>query len=89
VGRSILHTEEIMPLYDYECLKCSKLIEILLPMNSEPPKCCGEPMTRHYTIGTLRIKVKYPLWVDRMDDIHKAQEQRGERLRFVHPSEIL
>jgi hypothetical protein len=38
--------------------------------------------------GKPVIKMGYPAWVDRMEDIHKAQEQRGERLRMIHPSEV-
>lgn len=45
-------------------------------------------MTRRYTVDHVVIKMGAPLWTGRMDDIHKAQSQRGERLRFVHPSEI-
>ena len=77
-----------MPLYDYYCDTCGKAIEAYLPIKHDIPTCCASPMRRVYAGGVL-IKVKYPLWVDRMDDIHKAQEQRGERLRFVHPKEIL
>ena len=40
-------------------------------------------------MGNMLIKEKYPLWVDRMEDIHKSQEQRGERFRMIHPSEVL
>jgi hypothetical protein len=36
----------------------------------------------------MKVKMKYPGWIDKIDDIHKAQEQRGERLRFVHPREV-
>jgi len=46
-------------------------------------------MRRLYNMGNMLIKEKYPLWVDRMEDIHKAQEQRGERFRMIHPSEVL
>jgi len=45
-------------------------------------------MRRVYA-GRVLIKGKYPLWVDRIEDIHKAQEDKGEKLRFVHPSEVL
>lgn len=77
-----------MPLYDFTCDTCGKYEERFLPIQHDTPMCCGSFMRRVYTGGVL-IKEKYPLWVDRMEDIHKAQEQKGERLRFVHPSEIL
>ena len=76
-----------MPLYDYTCNGCGKTSEVLTPQ--EPvPSCCGEVMARAYK-GWVKINLKYPLWVDRMDDIHKAQEQRGERFRYIHPKEVL
>mgnify|MGYP001615385180 CR=1 FL=1 len=76
-------------IYDYQCGKCHQTTEAYVPTVVSPgPSCCGEVMTRVFTVDVLKIKMKYPLWVDRMDDIHKAQEQRGERLRYVHPKEI-
>jgi hypothetical protein len=78
-----------MPIYDYICDTCNKYETRYLPMNHEKPMCCGSVMRRVYNIDILKIKWHYPLWVNRIDDIHKAQEQRGERLRFVHPSEVL
>ena len=77
-----------MPLYDFNCKLCGKTEERLLPLD-EKPTCCGEVMTRLYSMGKVIIKMGYPKWVDRIDDIHKEQAQRGERLRMVHPSEIL
>lgn len=77
-----------MPLYDFICDKCGKSLEILTPMGGKPSVCCGEVMTRKYSMGKILIKEKYPLWIDRIDDIHKRESQNGERLRFVHPSEV-
>ena len=62
--------------------------EILSRMDVSAPVCCGEVMTRKYTMGRMRIKSGYPIWVDRIDDIHKAQADRGERLRMPHPREV-
>ena len=76
-----------MPLYEFACGKCGKTQELLLPLEHESPACCNTIMRRVYS-GRVKIKVKYPLWVDRIDDIHKAQEQRGERLRYVYPQEV-
>lgn len=77
-----------MPLYEYVCAVCGRTAERLLPMNSPAPLCCGQAMTRQWGGGHLIIKMKFPLWVEKMDDIHKAQEQRGERLRLVQPWEV-
>ena len=61
-------------------------------MDHTPPVCCGEAMKQLFcpTVNITQFYVgrNYPRWVDRMDDIHKAQEQKGERLRMVHPSEV-
>ncbi len=78
-----------MPIYPYVCPQCGKSEERVLPMVHEAPVCCGQPMQRRYAVDNLRIKEYGALWIDRIDDIHKAQEQRGERLRIVHPSEVL
>lgn len=77
-----------MPLYDYTCEQCGKSETILDGLNHVPPKCCGVNMKRLFSYQYL-IKEKYPLWVDRMEDIHKAQQEHGERLRMVHPKEVL
>jgi len=79
-----------MPLYAYICPKCGKALDdVYAPLSTTPPPvCCDAPMERRYG-GNLLIKEYSALWIDRMDDIHKAQEQRGERLRIVHPREVM
>ena len=82
------------PLYDYVCNECGNVRECYLPMEHKPPECCGVLMRRLYGAVAVRDSrsltgKRNELWIDRMDDIHKAQEQRGERLRFVHPKEVL
>ena len=76
-----------MPLFDYTCDRCRKTREYYLPMEHEAPICCGVFMRRLYS-GQIIVKMGYPSWVNRIDDIHKAQAERGERLRYVPPSEI-
>ncbi len=75
-----------MPLYDFVCPKCDHKLEVIARMDDKAPTCCGEVMNRLY--GNVFIKIKYPLWVDRISEIHKAQESRGERLRMVFPREV-
>lgn len=78
-----------MPLYEYECSECHKKLEIVSSMNACPPECCGKPMVRKYGGGHIKIKRGDELFIGRMSDIHKAQEQRGERLRFIQPKEVV
>ncbi len=78
-----------IPIYDFKCDTCGKSVEEYLPIEHDAPTCCDSSMRRIYNMGDILVKEKYPLWVDRMEDIHKAQEQRGERLRMIHPSEVL
>ena len=77
-----------MPLYVYSCPRCGQSKELLLQMEHSAPYCCGGVMNREYSIDALKIVSGPPLWTYRMDEIHKAQADRGERLRFVHPKEI-
>jgi len=83
-----------MPMYDYLCDVCGESQEVLALMGELPPTCCGAVMRRTY--GTVAIRdsqsltgSKHQLFMDRINDIHKRQEQKGERLRFVHPREVL
>lgn len=76
-----------MPLYEFHCERCGKSLDVILPIVHNTPACCNKVMKQAITKPS-RIKVGPPLWTGRMDDIHKAQEQKGERLRFVHPKEI-
>ena len=77
-----------MPLYGFACDSCGRVMEKLLPFEHTNPACCGLVMRQVYA-GRILVKMKYPLWVDRMEDIHKAQEQKGERLRMIYPKEVL
>ena len=77
-----------MPLYDYQCLKCGQSNEVLSRIGAPVPLCCGGFMTRLYTIDKVVIKWSPPGWVDRIFEIHKAQADRGERLRLPHPKEV-
>ena len=79
-----------MPIYDFACEKCGKVeTDVFIWCGTPGPVCCGIPMVRKYTAGNMQVKMTKELYIERMDDIHKAQEQRGERLRFVHPSEVI
>jgi hypothetical protein len=78
-----------MPLFDCSCSKCGKVKEVYVKtLGGLMPDCCGEVMTRTWNAGNQIVKMKYPLWIDRIDEIHKAQADRGERLRMPHPKEV-
>lgn len=78
-----------MPIYIYQCDRCVLEIEKIQGINGDAPHCpkCGVGMTKKPTCPAV-IKMGAPLWTNRVDDIHKAQSDRGERLRFVHPKEV-
>lgn len=84
-----------MPLYEYECQICGNRSEVLAQMGDMPPTCCGAVMRRIYQ-GSVAVRdsksvtgKRNELWIDRIDDIHKRQADRGERLRLPHPSEVM
>ena len=77
-----------MPTYDYRCRNCGERREVFRSMDHPTPICCDEGMERVYDMRVLNIKMGPPLWVDRMEDIGKRQNDRGERRSFVHPREV-
>ena len=79
----------ILPIFDFRCHKCKATNEVFLhSFDSQQPECCGQTMVRLYTVGNPVIKMGYPSWVNKIDEIHKAQSDRGERLRMPHPREV-
>jgi putative FmdB family regulatory protein len=78
-----------LPLYDFVCPECGCKEEVVVSCGSVV-KCekCHNPMERLFPTPAL-VKEKYPLWVDRIDEIHKRQADKGERLRYVHPREVI
>ena len=63
------------------------MTEIMAPMTHLAPECCGAVMGRLYSFPAL-VKYKYPLWVDRIDDIQRRETDNGGRMRLPHPSEV-
>ena len=84
-----------MPIYEFSCEECGNCQEVLAQMGDSPPTCCGVVMSRIYS-GKVWIRdshsltgKRHELFIDRIDEIHKRQADRGERLRLPHPSEVL
>ena len=82
------------PIYEVVCERCGKGREIVAQINGELPECCGGVMTRKYSTVVIRdsrslIGKRNERFIDRIDEIHKRQADRGERLRLPHPSEVL
>ncbi len=84
-----------MPLYEYECSRCGNRSEIIAEIGGSPPECCGTAMTRTFS-GSVAIRdsrsltgKRQELWINRLDDFHKRQADRGERLTLPHPREVL
>jgi hypothetical protein len=83
-----------MPIYCFVCEKCGKGREVVAQMGDGAPECCGRVMTRRYSTVAIRDSrsltgKRHELFLGRIDEIHKRQADRGERLRMPHPSEVL
>lgn len=79
----------IMPLYEYEC-HCGKCVEVLNTYEGVSPVCqnCGSEMDRIIS-APARIKILNKAgWINRINEIHKRQADKGERLRLPHPKEV-
>ena len=84
-----------MPVYEFECCNCGSRSEIIACIGDSPPECCGTAMIRTFS-GSVAIRDSHSitgkrneLWINRLDDIHKRQADRGERLTLPHPSEVV
>lgn len=83
-----------MPVYKYQCRICGKQREVIARMGDKSPLCCGVEMSRQLNIVSVRDSnsltgKRNELWLNRIDEIHKRQADKGERLRLPHPSEVL
>lgn len=78
-----------MPLFDMRCGKCGKLAERFVQQGQPMPECCGAVMGRVWSLHNLKVKMGTELYIQRMEDIGKAENDRGERRKFVHPSRVM
>lgn len=51
-----------MPIYDFECEKCSKIIEVTQGFNDDPPKCNCGGHTKKLITGNSSFKLKGEGW---------------------------
>ena len=78
-----------MPLFDLKCRECGVIEEHYVSSPDKVIYCrCGGIMDRLFS-GSFLLKMKYPLWVDRLDEHQKRQEERGEKITVPHPSKII
>jgi hypothetical protein len=77
-----------MPVFDFVCPTCGKVIEVFRHSYKDAPSCCDALMSRKWDMDSLVIKMGYPGWVDRLEDVGKRQNDRGQRRTYVHPSVI-
>ena len=97
LGNPVLHQEKLsfaMPIYEFECQECGNRQGVLAQLGDDAPVCCDAVMSRIYSTLAIRDSrsitgKRHELWIGRIDEIHKRQADRGERLRLPHPSEVL
>jgi predicted nucleic acid-binding Zn ribbon protein len=79
-----------MPVYDFVCGNCGKVMPDTFVWPGQVfPECCNKPMLRKMNPANVVVKQGGELYISRMEDIHKAQAQKGERLRMIHPKEVV
>ena len=78
-----------MPVFDFVCPTCGRVEEFYLKSSSSaPPECCGNTMQRKWSINNYVVKMGYPGWIDKIDDIQRRETDNGGRFRMPHPKEV-
>lgn len=76
-------------MFDFVCPACGQVKEVYLKNSaSAHPECCGHEMERKWSADNFIIKLGYPGWVDKIDDIQKRETEKGGRMRMPHPKEV-
>lgn len=44
-----------MPIYEYQCIKCGKKVEVLQKIDDKPPECHG-PMKKLMSVNNFHLK---------------------------------
>lgn len=77
-----------MPTHKYQCVVCGGMTSFI-PEDKPDQVCwCGGKLVKT-SIGEMQNEHAYPLWVDKVDDIHKEQADKGERLTMVYPWDVM
>ncbi len=77
------------PVFNLKCKECGEVKEYII-LNGKEPSCekCGSTNLERL-FSTFTFRMKYPMWVDKVDDYQKRQEDRGIEPTLPHPSEVL
>ncbi len=81
-----------MPTFDFRCSNCNMTFErFVWDREHIPlcPQCHSSKVERLFTVSNLVIKDKYPLWVDRIDDWQKRQEDKGKEPTLPAARDVL
>jgi putative FmdB family regulatory protein len=65
--KTLKDKEEVMPIYEYECLRCNHIFERVMKVGEEKPSCpvCGTPETRKL-VAPFRTNA-WSSFLDRME----------------------
>ena len=77
-----------MPTYEYECEKCGRFEMLAYDIKDKLCPQCGTLAKRKLSSFTFKFK-GYPKFIDRIDDYHKRQVDKGEIPTMPHPQEVL
>jgi len=47
-----------MPLFEFECEKCGKKIEVIQKFEDDPPNHCDQPMKKNLSGGRISLEFK-------------------------------
>ena len=78
-----------MPIWDCKCEECGAVNEYFYRNPTNQKKCCrcgSEHLKK--LMGSLSFKMGYPLWVDRIDEVQRRQEDKGITPDLPHPREV-
>ena len=80
-----------MPLYEYYCGDCGQEWEVLKLGTGEDAVICHDCRSTNVKRkpSTYRFKFAAPMWVEKVGDYQKRQEDRGVTPTLPNPREIM